>query len=200
MRRRNLGMLTVAAVGMSLASAAGERDAPAVEIVTSEGAMTVALWPDKAPRTVENFLALVDEGFYDGTIFHRVIAGFMIQGGGHGADMALREPGRTVENESVGGASNERWTIAMARTADPDSAGSQFYINVVDNKRLDARDGEPGYTVFGQLKAGHDVAEAIELAETGELAGMRDVPVAPIVIESARRVGKGASGEPEDVE
>ena len=162
---------------------------PTVEIVTNMGSMTVELWPEKAPKTVDNFLKLVDDGFYNGTIFHRVIAGFMIQGGGHEADMTRRVAPRTVVNESVNGASNLRWTVAMARLSDPDSAGAQFYINVEDNVRLDAQEGQPGYTVFGQLIAGQDVAKAIEQSETGVVEGRPDVPLEPTVIQAMHRLG-----------
>ena len=161
---------------------------PTVEIVTNIGSMTVELWPEKAPQTVDNFLQLVDDEFYAGTIFHRVIAGFMIQCGGHEADMTSREAPRTVVNESVNGASNLRWTVAMARLPDPDSAGAQFYINVEDNVRLDAREGQPGYTVFGQLIAGKDVAERIELSETGVVQNFPNVPLKPVVIQVVQRL------------
>ena len=165
-----------------------EEDDPRVEIVTDLGSMTVELWPDKAPLTVRNFLERVDEGFYDGLIFHRVMANFMIQAGGFDAEMNAREAPRTVVNESADGERNWRWTIAMARAGDPDSAGAQFYINAKDNPHLNAMPGRPGYTVFGKLTAGMDVAERIELTETGIVAGLSDVPLTPIVIETVRRV------------
>ena len=159
-----------------------------VEIVTSVGTMTVELWPSKAPQTVRNFLARVDESFYDGLIFHRVIANFMIQGGGFDPQMNERKAPQTVINESANGEPNRLWTIAMARRADPDSAETQFYINAKDNDHLNARPGQPGYTVFGKLTAGMDVAEAIELTDTGTFAGFPNVPLTPIVIETIRRV------------
>ena len=161
---------------------------PSVEIVTSEGPITVRLRPDRAPRTVANFLALVDERFYDGLIFHRVIADFMIQAGGHDAAMNLRPAPRTVPNESIGGLPHERGVIAMARTEDPESAGAQFYINMVASPHLDAKNGKPGYTVFGRVIAGLDVAERIERAPTHTVDGKRDVPMEPITILSVRRV------------
>ena len=178
-------------------SACGEQAAPAepteapnphVEITTSMGSMTVELWPDKAPLSVVNFLALVDDGFYEGTVFHRVIPNFMIQGGGYDEALDYREPPRTVANESVDGAPNARWTIAMARHADPDSADTQFFINVNDNEHLNATPEAPGYTVFGTLVAGFEVAENIELTDTGPVAGKVNVPLTPVVILSARRV------------
>ena len=179
-----------------LAADAADKDVPAepnprVEIATSFGTMTVELWPAKAPLTVANFLERVDEGFYDGLIFHRVIAGFMIQAGGFDAQMNYREAPATVVNESDNGASNLQWTIAMARAGDPDSAGAQFYINVSDNQRLDAAPGRPGYTVFGKLTAGTDVAGEIEFVATGTAAGMPDVPLEPVTILSTTRVSGG---------
>ena len=167
-------------------------DRPTVEIETSVGSMTVELRPDKAPHTVANFLELVDAGFYEGLIFHRVIAAFVIQAGGFDAAMSRREPPRTVVNESVDGLLNERGTIAMARHSDPDSAGAQFYINMADNPSLDAQDGAPGYTVFGKLIGGYDVAERIELTETGLVGSRVNVPVTPIAIIEMRRLSDTA--------
>lgn len=166
----------------------GSASAPNVEIVTSVGSITVELWPAHAPETVANFLQLVDAGFYEGLVFHRVIPGFMIQAGGYDAAMNYRSPPRTVVNESANGQRNLRWTIAMARHSDPDSADSQFFINVIDNPHLDAQPEQPGYTVFGRVVSGQDVAERIELTDTGTLAGKVNVPVTPIAIESVRRV------------
>ena len=167
---------------------------PQVEIATSMGTLTVELWPEKAPLTVDNFLKLVDDGFYDGTIFHRVIPNFMIQAGGYDVDLAYREPPRTVVNESANGAPNARWTIAMARHADPDSADSQFFINVNDNVHLDATPDKPGYTVFGTLIAGHEIAEDIELTDTGPVGDKISVPLEPVLILSTRRVSAVESG------
>ena len=173
---------------LATASIADEEPNVSVEIVTSVGTMTVELWPSKAPQTVQNFLERVDESFYDGLIFHRVIADFMIQGGGFDPEMNEREAPKTVVNESSNGETNQLWTIAMARHADPDSAAAQFYINTKDNDHLNARPDRPGYTVFGKLTAGMDVAEAIELTETGTVFGYPNVPLKPIVIETIRRV------------
>lgn len=172
----------------SESTAPTETGNPQVEIATSVGTLTVELWPEKAPLTVDNFLKLVDEGFYVGTVFHRVIPNFMIQAGGYDVDLAYRDPPRTVLNESANGALNVRWTIAMARHSDPDSADSQFFINVADNAHLDATPDKPGYTVFGTLTAGHEIAEEIELAETGHVGDKISVPLEPIVILSTRRV------------
>ena len=157
---------------------------PRVAIHTSVGLLTIELWPHKAPRTVENFLRLVDDGFYVGTIFHRVIAGFVVQAGGYDAKMAYREPPRKVVNESHNGERNLRWTVAMARHADPNSADSQFFVNMADSAHLDAQPGAPGYTVFGALVAGRDVAEEIEMTQTGADA----VPLAPITIIAVERL------------
>ena len=197
MRRAVLWLLVAFAVGsganeeggLGNAEQASEADSPKVAIHTSVGSLTIELWPRKAPRTVENFLRLVDDGFYPGTIFHRVIAGFVIQAGGYEADMTYREPPRKVVNESDNGERNLRWTVAMARHGDPDSADAQFYVNMADSAHLDARPGAPGYTVFGRLAAGRDVAEAIEFAETDA----NGVPLAPITIVGAERL---VAGEP----
>lgn len=186
--------LATAMICCASAACSGESYAPAetgnpqVEIATSMGNLTVELWPGKAPLTVDNFLKLVDDGFYVGTVFHRVIPNFMIQAGGYDVDLAYRDPPRTVVNESANGAPNARWTIAMARHADPDSADSQFFINVADNVHLDATPGKPGYTVFGTLIAGHEVAEDIELTDTGPVGDKISVPLEPVVIISTRRV------------
>ena len=197
--------LPVLAVSLALVACADEgEEAPAtaagnpqVEIVTSMGAMTVELWPDRAPRTVENFLQLVDDGFYEGTVFHRVIPNFMIQGGGYNPDLTYREPPRTVVNESIDGAANARWTIAMARHADPDSADSQFFINVNDNVHLNAEADKPGYTVFGMLVAGFEVAEDIELTDTGPVGDKISVPLTPVVIRQVVRIGAVDSADSE---
>lgn len=164
---------------------------PVVLIETTKGNIKVQLFEDKAPITVKNFMQYVEDKHYDGTIFHRVIKGFMIQGGGF--DQLMREkPTRApIKNEAGNGLSNKRGTIAMARTNVPDSATAQFYINVVDNsKSLDrkaARDGV-GYCVFGEVIEGMDVADAIVSVKTGERSGMDDVPLEPIVIKSIRKV------------
>ena len=180
--------LLVCAVALGAVEVAAEEENVNVEIVTSAGSMTVELWPAKAPKTVRNFLERADEGFYDGLIFHRVIANFMIQGGGFDAELNEREPPQTVVNESANGERNRLWTIAMARRADPDSAGAQFYINTKDNEHLNAQPDRPGYTVFGELTAGMDVAEAIELTPTGVVGSFPRLPLTPVVIETIRRV------------
>lgn len=162
---------------------------PVVEMRTNQGTIVLELFADKAPKSVANFLEYVKSGHYSGTVFHRVIDGFMVQGGGF--DSAMNEkPTRTpIENEARNGLRNEAGTIAMARTADPHSASSQFYINLVDNRFLDypSRDGW-GYAVFGKVKQGFDVVQKIGRVKTGASKGMPDVPQQAVTIESVRVV------------
>lgn len=158
---------------------------PQVQIETSKGTMVLELYPDKAPQTVENFLAYVEDGFYDGTIFHRVIPGFMIQGGGFTADMAQKDTRAQINNEANNGLKNERGTIAMARTPNPHSATAQFFINVVNNDFLNFQSETQqgwGYCVFGKITQGLDVADAIVKVKTGRSGMHQDVPVEPVVI------------------
>ncbi len=159
--------------------------APKVLLKTSLGDITVELYPDKAPKSVENFLTYVKSGFYDGTIFHRVIANFMIQGGGFTADLRMKKTRAAIVNESKNGLSNLRGTVVMARTSDPNSATAQFFINTVDNPRLDySGDTNPGYAVFGKVVAGLDVVDKIKAVATGPQGAFRsDVPTTPVVIE-----------------
>lgn len=183
------GLLALATGSVNAAAQDASQDAPPrVVFATTAGELTIELYPDQAPASVANFLDLVESGFYEGLVFHRVIAGFMIQTGGYDGALEYRTPPRQVVNESNNGLANRRWSVAMARHADPDSAGSQFYINMFDNQHLDATAQAPGYTVFGQLVAGFDVAEDIELTDTGTRGGMADVPLTHIVVQSARRV------------
>jgi len=162
---------------------------PAAHILmtTTLGPMTLELDPDNAPKTVENFLSYVSNGFYDGTIFHRVINNFMVQGGGFTADMEQKATQAPIDNEANNGLKNARGTIAMARTQDPHSATAQFFINVQDNDFLN-HTGENmqgwGYTVFGKMTDGEDVLDKIRCVQTGSQAGHQDVPVEPIIIES----------------
>jgi cyclophilin family peptidyl-prolyl cis-trans isomerase len=182
---RNLVPALLVALALSPVSAvAAER----VEIETSKGVITVDLFPQQAPATVENFLRHVDARFYDGLVFHRVVPDFVVQAGGYDANMQHREPLGTVENESVKGLRNERGTLAMARQNDPDSATSQFYINLRDNDPLDAQGAKPGYTVFGRVTGGMSVVDEIGFVETAVRAGMADVPKEPIVIVTVRRL------------
>jgi cyclophilin family peptidyl-prolyl cis-trans isomerase len=169
---------------------AGLTQAAPVEVVmkTSKGDITLALDPDKAPKTVANFLRYVDEGFYDGTVFHRVISGFMIQGGGLTPDMHKKPTHEPVANEAKNGLKNVRGSIAMARTRDPDSATAQFFINHRDNPNLDypSFDGW-GYAVFGKVTRGMDVVDAIAAVKTTHSNGRGNVPVEPVIIKSVSR-------------
>ena len=162
---------------------------PAAHILmtTTVGPMTLELDADNAPKTVENFLSYVSNGFYDGTIFHRVINNFMVQGGGFTADMEQKATEAPIENEANNGLKNAYGTIAMARTQDPHSATAQFFINVQDNDFLN-HTGENmqgwGYAVFGKVTDGEEVLDKIRGVQTGSQAGHQDVPVEPIIIES----------------
>jgi peptidyl-prolyl cis-trans isomerase A (cyclophilin A) len=158
-----------------------------VKLTTTMGDIVVELDHDKAPKTVDNFVQYVKAGHYNGTIFHRVIEGFMIQGGGMTADLREKPTRAPIPLESRNGLKNERGSIAMARTMDPNSATSQFFINVVDNPGLDAenaRDGN-GYAVFGHVIQGMEVVDQIKAVKTTEKNGMRDVPVKPVTIKKA---------------
>lgn len=180
---------TAAATGKTADKTTGtESVRPQIRINTNHGSFTLELYPRKAPVTVGNFLQLVEDGFYTNLLFHRVIANFMVQAGGYDLDMVYQEPPRTLVNESFNGLSNRKGFIAMARTEDPDSADTQFFINVRDNARLDAQPGKPGYTVFGRVIDGWRVVESIELVDTGISQGMSAVPMEPVVLESAERV------------
>jgi peptidyl-prolyl cis-trans isomerase A (cyclophilin A) len=170
------------------AFAANEPARPQVALQTSLGEIVVELLTDQAPLTTANFLKYVDAKFYDGLIFHRVIDGFVVQAGGYDAAMLERQPGPPIKNEADNGVRNSRATLSMARTSDPDSADSQFFINLVDNSALDRRPGNPGYAVFARVVKGMDVVDAIAKVETHSTGGMDDVPVEPIVIEHAQRV------------
>jgi len=162
-----------------------------VKLETSMGDVIIELNEDAAPVTAANFLRYVQERFYDGTIFHRVIQGFMIQGGGLLADMQPKQTHPSIVNEAGNGLKNVRGSIAMARTNNPNSATSQFFINHTDNTPLDhVADRNPGYAVFGSVIEGMDVVDKIAAVKTTQRAGYKDVPVEPIVIKSARAVSK----------
>ena len=154
---------------------------------TTVGSLTLELDSESAPKTVENFLTYIEDGFYDGTIFHRVIDNFMIQGGGFTAEMEQKETRAPIENEANNGLKNDRGAIAMARTQDPHSATAQFFINVQDNDFLN-HTGENmqgwGYAVFGRVTEGEEVLDKIRVVDTGGAAGHQDVPLEPIIIES----------------
>ena len=169
---------------------------PIVKLETSEGDITVVLFADKSPKTVENFLAHVDEGFYENTVFHRIIDNFMVQGGGFDVDLKQKETERKVINESKNRLHNDRGTLAMARTSDPDSAGSQFFINQRNNPRLDWTPFKPGYTVFGEVITGMRIVDFMASTPTGNAVGKTDkgkmplqnVPLDPIVLLRVTRV------------
>ncbi len=158
-----------------------------VVLETSLGEIHIELNAEKAPVTVENFLRYVDDGFYNGTIFHRVIPDFMVQGGGFTADMSQKPTRDPIRNEADNGLSNEPYSIAMARTSVVDSATAQFFINVADNVFLDHGSRDFGYAVFGKVAKGEDVVDRIADVATGMQAGMRDVPVETVTIIAARR-------------
>ncbi len=161
----------------------------AVVLTTNHGKITIELDAEKAPKTVENFLNYVKSGHYDGTIFHRVINGFMIQGGGFEPGMKQKETGEPIENEAANGLTNDIYTIAMARTNDPHSASAQFFINVKDNDFLNyAGPNNWGYCVFGKVTDGTDVVDAIRKVRTGSKGFHGDVPVEDVIIEKAEIV------------
>ncbi len=163
---------------------------PKVKFTTSLGNVTVELYPDKAPKTVENFLQYVKDGFYSGTVFHRVIPSFMVQGGGFSKDLQQKRTRAPIHNEANNGLSNLRGTLAMARTGDPHSASAQFFVNLVDNQRLDyVSEANWGYCVYGKVVAGMDVVDKMAAAPTGPQGPLpSDVPTTPIVIEKAELV------------
>lgn len=176
----------LALVAGGIACGAWAADPPKVRFVTSAGDFVVELAPEKAPKTVENFLQYVKDKHYDGTVFHRVIGNFMVQGGGFTPDMQQKPTRAPVQLEAGNGLKNVVGTIAMARTADPDSASSQFFVNVRDNASLDAPnpDGR-GYAVFGKVVSGMDVINKIRAVPTGSKGPHSDVPLTPVLITSA---------------
>ena len=179
-------LLLLATAGPALA------DNPKVQMETTEGTITIELYPDKAPKSVENFLAYVDEGYYDGTVFHRVIDGFMIQGGGFTGELQKKPTKDAIENEADNGLKNERGAISMARTSDPHSATSQFFINHKDNDFLNHSGKNPrgwGYAVFGKVTDGMEVVDKIATTPTGGKGPFpKDVPQSTIVIEKVTRI------------
>ena len=189
--------IIAAALALLVCCHAGAATAnPQVELKTSMGTVVIELYPDQAPLTVDNFLQYVKDRHYDGTLFHRVIPGFMIQGGGFGPNFREKPAREPVRNEAANGLRNEPGTIAMARTPDPHSATAQFFINVADNESLNFRyptqEGY-GYCVFGKVVKGMDVVARIVKVQTGPgPAGHRDVPVKPVLIESVRLIETAA--------
>ena len=167
--------------------------APSVEFQTNQGNFTVELYPEKAPKTVANFLQYVKDGYYENTIFHRVINHFMIQGGGFERDLSEKSTRAPISNEASNGLLNQTGTIAMARTADPDSATAQFFVNLTDNQFLDYVGPDPdqiGYCVFGKVTSGIEVIQKIGLTQTNTVGRYSDVPVKPIIIKSAKLLGE----------
>ena len=181
-------------VGSAAAQQSGGGSAnPRVSFDTSKGKIVIELFEDKAPKTVANFLQYVKSGHFDGTIFHRVIPGFVIQGGGFTADMTQKPTKPPIQNEADNGLKNSRGTLSMARTSDPNSASSQFFVNLKDNASLDHRGKSAqgwGYAVFGQVVEGMDVVDQIAQVRTGNKGGHSDVPVEPVVVRKAQVLGK----------
>jgi len=202
MAKRNRASLTGLAwtVGLMLAliittghQAWAARSNPVVKLETSMGDITLELFPDKAPATVANFLQYVKEGFFDGTIFHRVIPTFMIQGGGFDLKMNQKRTRAPIKNEADNGLANNKYTVAMARTNVPDSATAQFFINVADNKFLNHTAKTPqgwGYAVFGKVIQGQDVVDKIKAVATADKGMHQNVPVTPVIINKATVVEK----------
>jgi len=186
-------LATLASALLLLATSSVLADNPKVRMETSKGTITLELYPDKAPKTVENFLTYVDEGVYDGTIFHRVIKDFMIQGGGFTEDMQKKPTHDPILNEADNGLKNDRGTIAMARTGDPHSATAQFFINHKDNDFLNHTGKNTrgwGYAVFGKVTDGMEVVDEIAAVPTGAKGPFpTDVPQTTIVIEKVSRIG-----------
>jgi|TARA_B110000305_G_scaffold221627_1_gene264533 cyclophilin family peptidyl-prolyl cis-trans isomerase len=180
-------LLTIPLLVSSLSLA---QDNPIVVIQTNKGAITVELWADKAPISVENFLRYTDSNFFDGMVFHRVIPGFMIQGGGFSPDMVQKSTYDAIKNEASASVPNDRGTLAMARTNVVDSATAQFFVNLVDNDFLNHTDETQrgfGYAVFGEVIEGMDVVDTIAKVETATTKGFQNVPTEPVVITSAKR-------------
>jgi len=159
-----------------------------IRFETSHGPFTVELFPKEAPATVENFLRYVDERFFDGTVFHRIVPGFVLQGGGLTADLRSKQTRAPVKNEAKNGLKNARGTLSMARTSEIDSATSQFFVNLSDNDFLDHGPRDYGYAVFGRVTDGMDVIDKIARVSTGKRSGYQDAPLEDVVIVSARRV------------
>jgi peptidyl-prolyl cis-trans isomerase A (cyclophilin A) len=160
-----------------------------VRFETSHGPFTVELFQEDAPLSVANFLRYVDEGFFDGTIFHRIVAGFVIQGGGLTADFDQKKTSAPIKNEAANGVQNKRGTLSMARTDQVNSATSQFFVNLSDNDFLDHRPGNYGYAVFGQVTEGMDTIDKIAKVATGRRKRYTDAPLEDVLITSARRMG-----------
>jgi len=161
-----------------------------VKFETSHGTFTIELFPKEAPVTVENFLKYVDDGFFDGTTFHRIVPGFVIQGGGLTPDFQNKQTRAPIANEAKNGLKNKRGSLSMARTSDINSATSQFFVNLADNEFLDHGPRDFGYAVFGRVTEGMDVVDKIAKVKTGRRKGYQDAPMEDVVIVSAKRVEK----------
>jgi peptidyl-prolyl cis-trans isomerase A (cyclophilin A) len=187
---KTLPLISALLFSLAVPEGASAQANPQVLIKTSKGEIVVELYPAKAPATVDNFLKYVDDKYYDGTVFHRVIGNFMIQGGGFGPDMKQKATRAPIKLEAQSGLKNDTGWLAMARTSVPDSATSQFFINVVDNAMLNhpQPDGH-GYAVFGKVVKGMDTVEAIKSVKTGSSGMHRDVPTEQVLIQSIVRVG-----------
>lgn len=175
--------------------------APSVEFQTNQGNFTIELYPEKAPKTVANFLQYVKDGFYENTIFHRVINHFMIQGGGFERDLSEKSTRAAIANEAGNGLLNQTGTVAMARTADPDSATAQFFVNLTDNQFLDYVGPDPdqiGYCVFGKVTSGIEVIQKIGLTQTNTVGRYSDVPVKPVIIKSVKLLAEVVKDAPKD--
>ena len=192
-RRSRRWLLSVA---VACATGRSQESLPRVVIRTSKGEITIELDPGSAPRTVENFLTYVNAGFYDGTVFHRVIERFVVQGGGFTPELVPKPTLKPVRIETKNGLRNERGTVAMARQAGKDTATSQFFFNLQDNARLDRGARQFGYTVFGRVVEGMDVVDRISRVQTGNRGPMRDVPILPVFLESARVDSARPEGDP----
>ncbi len=186
-------LLALLACWLSCAVMADPTETSSVLLKTSEGNITLELNQTSAPETCKNFLQYVDDGFYNNTVFHRVIANFMVQGGGFEQGMLEKPTRPPIKNESANGLKNLRGTIAMARTQDPDSASAQFFINIVDNAYLDGTPVKPGYAVFGKVTQGMDVIDKIASVETGSKSVYRDVPLKDIIVISITRVSQDSA-------
>lgn len=188
MRKTLLSLLL--AIPLMVSSLATAQDNPIVVMETNKGTIKIELWTDKAPISVENFLRYTDNGFFDGLVFHRVIPGFMVQGGGFNTDMVKKSTYEPIKNEASAAVPNDRGTLAMARTNVVDSATAQFFVNLVDNDFLNQTDKTPrgfGYAVFGEVIEGMDVVDTIAAVPTGTTNGLQNVPTEPVIITSAKR-------------
>lgn len=195
-----LATMALFIVSLLLAPAAFAQGNPQVVLETSKGTIIIELFAEEAPLSTKNFLAYVDKGFYDGTLFHRVIPNFMVQGGGFDASMNKKDTDAPIPNEADNGLKNTRGTLAMARTNDPHSATAQFFVNTVDNKFLDHTGKNPrgwGYAVFGKVTSGMEAVDAIAAVKTGRSGRMGDVPVEPVSIIKAYRKPAEAAAEGE---